>query len=319
MGIKYCYRAYGLVFSSELQLPELESAEGTPDVTIRMGKIPESLHEPLGKGLRFQANVDEFLLRLDGLAGFHVASGRTVMVEPYADPADPEIRLYLLGSVFSALLQQRGYLALHGSAIEMRGSGILFAGERGAGKSTLAAAFHDKGYRILADDVCAIQCGRNSAPSIVPSFPGLKLWRDSVEKLGKDAGSLVPVKRDTEKYRVGTENRYSGESAVLSEIYVLGSHDSAAIAIREQEGVTALEALIKSTYRYRYLRGQGLRALHFRQCAAVAGKVKVYEVLRPADSFRLSDLATAIEENCGRRNRLPPADSSWKRASDGTP
>lgn len=297
MEHRYRYRAYGLIVSSELALPELEGAEGTPDVEIRLGKIPDSLPEPLGKGLRFQATADEFLFRLEGVSGFHVACGREITIEPYMDPADPEIRLYLLGSVFCALLQQRGYLALHGSAIEMCGRGLLFTGRRGVGKSTLAAAFHDRGYRVLTDDVCAVRLGEDGRPHIVPGFPGLKLWRDSAEKLGRSVDGLAPVKCDIEKYRVGAGARYSGDTAVLSEVYVLESHDAATVEITRQEGAAKLDALIKNTYRYRYLNGQGVKTLHFRQCTAVAGKVEVFTVLRPVDGFRLAELVAAIEEN----------------------
>ncbi len=297
MEHRYHYRAYGLIFFSELALPELESAEGTPDVEIRLGKVPDFLLEPLEKGLRFQATADEFLFRLEGVAGFCVTRGQEITIEPYMDPADPEIRLFLLGSVFCALLQQRGYLALHGSAIEMCGRGLLFTGRRGVGKSTLAAAFHDRGYRVLTDDVCAVRLGEDDRPYIVPGFPGLKLWRDSAEKLGRSVEGFAKVGRDIEKYRVGAEECYSGEIAVLSDVYILGSHDAATVEITRQEGVAKLDALIKNTYRYRYVKGQGMRATHFRQCAAVAGKVEVFRVLRPVDGFRLAELVAAIEEN----------------------
>ncbi len=297
MEHRYSYRAYGLIFSSELQIPELESAEGTPDVEIRLGRVPDFLPEPLGKGLRFQATGEEFLLRLDGVAGFHVAGGREIRIEPFTDHDDPKIRLFLLGSVFCVLLQQWGYLALHGSAIEMRGKGILFTGRRGAGKSTLAAAFHDKGYRVLTDDVCAISLDGDGVPRIVPGFPGLKLWKDSAEKLGKSVDGLARVGRDMEKYRVGAGVRYRGEPAPLSDVYVLESHDAPTIEITGLDSFAKLDALIRNTYRYRFVSGQGMKTIHFRQCAAVAEKVNVFKVLRPKEGFRLAELVAAVEQN----------------------
>ncbi|HWR12085.1 MAG TPA: hypothetical protein VN445_09690 [Rectinemataceae bacterium] len=297
MNRRYTYRAYDLIFSSELPIPELEVVEALPEVEIILGLVPISLPAPLGKGAHFQATPGEFLLRIDDVAGFHVVGGARITIEPFSHPDDPEIRLFLLGSVFCALLQQRGYLALHGSAIELCGRGLLFTGRRGAGKSTIAAAFHDKGCRVLTDDVCAVRLGEDGRPYIVPGFPGLKLWRDSAEKLGRSMDGLAPVKRDMEKYRVGADARYSGETAVLNKVYVLGSHDAATVEITRQEGAAKLDALIKNTYRRRYVEGQGMRAVHFRQCAAVADRVNVFKVLRPAAGFRLSELVAAIEEN----------------------
>jgi len=297
MERRYCYRAYGLVFSSELHIPELESWDGLSEIDICLGKVPEALTKPLGKGLRFQATRDEFLLRLEGVAGFYVANGNTITIESYTVPDDPEVRLFLLGSVFCALLQQRGYLALHGSAVEVEGRGLLFTGKRGAGKSTLAAAFHDKGYRVLTDDVCAISLDGDGAPRIVPGFPGLKLWKDSAEKLGKSVDGLARVGRDMEKYRVGAGVRYRGESALLSGVYMLESHDAPTIEITRLDNFAKLTALIRSTYRYRFVSGQGMKTIHFRQCAAAAEKVNVFKVLRPKEGFRLAELVAAVEQN----------------------
>jgi len=294
---EYIYRAYGLIFSSELQIPELESAEGSPDVEIRLGAVPAALSVPREQGQWFQATADEFLFRLDAVAGFYVADGRQITIELFTDPGDPEVRLFLLGSVFCALLHQRGYLALHGSAVEMRGKGLLFTGDRGVGKSTLAAAFHDKGYRILADDVCAVRLGQDGTPYIVPGFPGLKLWRDSVERMGKSLDSLTPVKRDIGKYRVSAAARYSDEPAVLAGIYILDIHDKHTIEITKLESIAKLEALVRNTYRYQYLNGQEMKALHFQQCAAVADKVDIFKLLRPVEGFLLSELVAAIEGN----------------------
>ena len=70
---------------------------------------------------------------------------------------DANIRLYLLGSAMGVLLHQRGLLPLHANAVEIDGKAFAFMGASGSGKSTLAAWFHDHGYRIIADDVCAVR------------------------------------------------------------------------------------------------------------------------------------------------------------------
>jgi len=299
---KYTYRAYDLVFSSELLIPELEIAEGSPDVDIRLGKVPDALEAPQGKGLRFQATSKEFLLRLEGVAGFYIANGNAIMIEPYTDVRAPEIRVFLLGSVFCALLQQRGYLALHGSAVEVCGKGLLFTGKRGAGKSTLAAAFHDKGYRVLTDDVCAIRFDEDGAPRIVPGFPGLKLWKDAAEKLGKSVDGLARVSNDIEKYRVGAEEGYSKTAATLANVYILESHEEPTVELVRLDSFAKLDALIRNTYRYRFVSGQQMRTLHFQQCTAVANKVAVFKVLRPKEGFKLAELMTAIERNAETMN-----------------
>ncbi|MFZ2959948.1 MAG: hypothetical protein WA705_23965 [Candidatus Ozemobacteraceae bacterium] len=297
MKNKYTYRAYNLIFSSELLIPELEMTEGTPDVVIKLGQVPASLLNPTEKRKFFQSAPDEFLIRLDNIAGFYVTNGKEITLEPYIDRDAPDIRLFLLGSVFGALLQQRGYLTLHGASVVINGKGILFTGKAGIGKSTLAAAFHSKGFRILTDDVCAIKIGEDKLPYIKPGFPSLKLWKDAADKLGRNVDGLEPVKKDMDKYRVNAESQCSEEPIALSEIYILGVQNSNDIEILPVKDMDRIMPLIRNTYRYHYLHGHGMKPLHFKQCAAVAGKVRIFRVLRPETGFLLDELVRAIEEN----------------------
>lgn len=293
----YTYRAYNLIFFSELLIPELEVAEGTPDVTIRIGRVPIQLKNPVDTRRFFQAAQDEFLLRLEKIAGYYVKDGREITIEPYIDSSSPDIRLFLLGSVFGALLHQRGYLVLHGSSVVINGRGVLLTGESGIGKSTLAAAFNKKGCEVLTDDICAVKFSDDGTPYIVPGFPSLKLWQDAADRLETSVDGLEPVKSDMEKYRVEIKKGYCTEKVALKEIYLLGKYDSERVEIVPVKDLAKLEALIKNTYRPRYLNGQKLKSLHFSQCAAVAGKTDIYSVLRPETGFLLDELVAAVEGN----------------------
>ena len=79
-----------------------------------------------------------------------------IVAEPRQGVPDSNVRLFLLGSAMGALLHQRGLLPLHTNAVEVGGRAFAFMGKSGAGKSTLAAWFHDRGFRIVADDVCVV-------------------------------------------------------------------------------------------------------------------------------------------------------------------
>ncbi len=293
----YIYRAYGLIFLSELLIPELDTAEGTPDVMIKFGEVPAFLSDPVDQGKFYQSAPNEFLLKLDKIAKFYVKDGNTITITPFIDLDSPDIRLFLLGSVFGALLQQRGLLVLHGSSAVIDGKGVVFTGRSGIGKSTLAAAFYKRGYQILTDDVCVVQIGITGIPYIIPGFPSLKLWKDSAEKLGRSTDGLEAVKKDMEKYRAGIEMGDSGEGIALNEIYVLSTHNKENIELKPIKDMAKLEVLLNNTYRYRYLNGQGMKPLHFKQCAAIAGKIEIYNVLRPKALFLLDELVSAVEWN----------------------
>ncbi|MDD3230679.1 MAG: hypothetical protein PHE09_15885 [Oscillospiraceae bacterium] len=297
----FLYKAYGLLFSSEILLPELQISEGHPEVSIRLGTVPDVL--PDSSATENQASRQEFLLHVNNVASYYIANGNKIIIEPKGDYDEAGIRLFLLGSAFCALLQQKGYLVLHGSAVQIGGRGVLFTGTSGVGKSTLAAAFCKKGYRILTDDVCAIRIDKTGVPSVIPGFPSVKLWKDTVEWFGKDIRELERVKRDIEKFRVGADKNFFDSIVPLNEIYILNAADIQNIDIKEIKGLHRLEAIIENTYRYHFLQVQGVKSLHFQQCAAVADKASVFAIMRPRSGFLLDELVSTIEGNVVYGNR----------------
>ena len=115
----HIYRAYGLTIESELELPELIEDNGVPEVSVRFGTAPEMPDANIGRNQRVRATKDELLLMVEDVATYYVEGGNRIIVEPIATGDEAAIRLFLLGSAFGALLQQRGYYVLHGSAVEV--------------------------------------------------------------------------------------------------------------------------------------------------------------------------------------------------------
>ena len=299
----YSYTAYGLTIASELSLPELVTIQldGEPDVTVRLGPVPETLQNAADRRTRFQAAPGEFLLRIDK-AAFYVQNGRQITVDPASDSADTlsGVRVFLLGSAFGALMQQRGILVLHGAFLVIHGKGVLLTGKSTAGKSTLAAALNQRGHAILTDDVCAVTLVDGQVPYAAPGFPSVKLWRDSAEMLCTDISGLSPISEDWQKYRVAV-SRYHAAPVRLETLFVLDKHDAQGVRIEPVAVVIdKLNLLIKNTYRHQFLKGLGLKAAHFRQCAAAAGQADVFRALRPKDGCSISALADAVEQTvCG--------------------
>jgi ABC-type multidrug transport system fused ATPase/permease subunit len=164
------YTAYGLHIASELILPELMPGPvGQPDVYIRFGHVPTSLASPHSIGDYFQASPGTFLLKVPDTAHYLVVKGREIWINQVNRCGDDEVRLFLLGSAFGALLHQRHILAMHASAIQTARGAVLFVGPSGNGKSTLVAAFLHRGYRMLADDVTGVIVDAASGPVALPA------------------------------------------------------------------------------------------------------------------------------------------------------
>jgi hypothetical protein len=300
----YAYTAFGLNVQSEVPLPGLLPAAGgtstaldsTP-VRVRQGETPESLPPPFFSGVLYQASEGQFLLTLENIARYWVCNGQEIVFEPFPNAEEAVVQVFLLGSAFAALLHQRGVLALHSSGIVVEKDGqksaVLFAGHSGAGKSTLAAAFHRRGYPLVADDKCAIvlQEGR---PIVYPGFPHLRLWQDAAQKLEVDTATLQQVRTDLEKFSLSAQDNFYANPLPLRAVYLLNMHNAANIELTPVEGMLKFRQLLHNTFRQRFLDGLGMRPAHFQLSSGVAQHVRVVRVVRPSHPFLLDELADQI-------------------------
>lgn len=293
----YSYQAFGLIIESTVLCQELLPQDGPPDVTIYYGDVPEWLDEGTDKNAWYQENSEAALLKIDSIAKYLILRGEKIIIERAAGSHDDEVRLYLFGSAFGALLHQRGMLPLHGSAIEVPGGAVVFVGPSGCGKSTLAGAFHQRGYRLIADDICVLSTSTGELPMIFPGFPRLKLWSDALKKLGKNSDELPRIIAELDKYHLSLKEEFCDYPRPLHRIYELAPADTQEIAITRLQGVEKLTTLIDHTYRLEFLTGPQRKQRHFKQCAVAARHAAVSRVTRPSGAFLLDNLADLVEKD----------------------
>jgi hypothetical protein len=142
------------------------------------------------------------LLRVPAVARYLVANGQDIWIEPAPDSVEADVRLFLLGSAFGALLPQRHILPLHASAIQTTRGAVLFVGPSGHGKSTLLAALLQRGYAMLADDVTGITLDAAGGAIASPAFPCLRLRADAAAKLQHSYEGLRHVRAPLDKYQL---------------------------------------------------------------------------------------------------------------------
>ena len=294
------YHIFGLDIESAIPLPAApitgHSGKRLPDIVIQYGNPPDHLANPQSRGRHYQARPGEFLLHVDSVAHYYVRDGRHIEVAPEPGVKDESVLIYLLGSAFGALLHQRNILVLHAGAIEIKGRSVLFTGDSGIGKSTLAAGFHKRGYPFLADDVCAVGM-INLQPAVIPGFPRLKLWADVLTKLEHNKDQLKSVRwtKGMDKYFLPVDPVHRSP-VLLKSVFVLETAKSDEIKITRLTGADKINFIIKNTYRLQFLNGLGGKEEHFRQCATVAAQTCVYRVVRPRTGFLLEELMDALEK-----------------------
>jgi hypothetical protein len=273
----YPYRLFGLTVESEIPLPELvaDPEAQAADVRIHVRTIVERAEAAAG----LHVDGEDALLVVRDVGRFLTRGGREMIVEPAAGVSARNLRLYLLGSAFAAILHQRGLLPLHANAVVVDGRAIGFMGHPGAGKSTLAAWFHDRGFEVLADDVCVVTIGADGEPIAHPGIPRLRLWMEALEASGRNAAGYERAFDDMEKYNVPTDLERLPPPVPLSHLYLLERAEDEP-GIDRVQGAAAVEALVANTYRGAYVPLMGRTAPHLLACAQLARSVPVFRARR---------------------------------------
>lgn len=290
----YTYKAFGLTINSELECPELQASTGKADVSIQLGVVPKSLENPLFVGVRFQTTGNEFLLLVDKVARYHVLNGEQITIEILENADVDDVRLFLLGSAFGALIHQRGLLPIHGSAIEIEQSAIIFSGHSGAGKSTIAAAFYKQDFPILSDDVSVLSLSSEGIPIVHPGYPQMKLWSDSILKLGDEPSLFPNVRKQLDKHNIRVSNRFCEQPLPLKKIYIIASRNLNKLEMIPVKGVEKFSLLRNHTYRFNFIAGAQMRTAHFRYIDALAKHVDVIKILRPNGKFLFDEIINLV-------------------------
>jgi len=294
----YSYQAFQLTIQSQLLCPELHSlnhAHLSPvDVTINWGYVdPNGLSDPLKKGLFFQVKQDFFWLHVPNIAYFLVTQGRHIIINKMPGVDEDSLRVFVLGSCFGALLMQRNFLLLHGSAVKIGQYAVSFLGFSGVGKSTLSGILLKRGYTILADDICAV----DAHDRILPGFPQIKLWADAAKQLAINTHSLRKIRPNIEKYAIPLREHFYPEPLSLKLIYILSVHNKNDVVINPLNGVDKFQSLRHQLYRSHYVKGLSQERAYRLRCGQLAHHIALARIKRPQSGYQFEKLADHIESN----------------------
>ena len=301
MSAEHWYRGYGLLFRSDIDLPELTPTEpGREDAVIRLGTEARGAWEAVAPDAARHAGFCDSpsgpVMRVDDVADFLVREGREIIVSLVPDADAGAVRLFLIGSAMGMLFHQRGQLVLHGAAVARHTRMTIFVGESGAGKSTLAAHLGLAGHAVLADDTLPLQRAADGRFTAWPGSRVFKLWQDAVEGLGHRPDDLERITNRYQKFFFPNEAVAPDRPVVLDEIILL-ERGTDAPQLEPVEGLLALQVIAENAYRPEYVPLLGRETPHFQNVAALSGAVRTYRLTRPWDAGRIAETVALLERH----------------------
>jgi hypothetical protein len=322
--LPYCI--FGLQVSSNSPLPGLGTTKKPrqqPDVSLHLSATPpistpgvasaqrlvfaSSIQTESGEpSLRIWdlANGEYFRLDyIDGAQFWLDANGNNVWARWPETLCLEDAASYMLGPVFGFLLRLRGVTCLHASAVERDGRAIALAGAEGAGKSTTAAALALRGHAVLSDDIVALE-ERDGSFYVLPAYPYLSLWPDSVEALYAGGKTLPAFSANFQKRMLSlaaSDLQFALEPVRLNSIFLLGerSPDPAAPFVEDVSPREALMTLVSDTYANLLLSAE-MRAREFAFLGRLVSAVRVRRLRSHVDASRIGSLCNLIQPSLRR-------------------
>jgi hypothetical protein len=295
------FRAYGLLFASSIEIPEMLPAGelppgATPDVVVDRASFADSLVDPIATSDVHQVDRDTLLLRVADVGRYLVSNGRQILFDPDPAATAHDVRVYLLGTCLGALLHQRGFYVLHASGIRSGRAAVLFTGDSGAGKSTLLGELLRRGFPMVVDDVCAVRFDGDT-PIVVPSYPRTRLWADAASRLSVDTTALPRTRSSWDKFERQVTEQFSDAEVGMSHVFQLAApRDDDVVSLEPLGAIDAFTTLVANTYRSVLLDGMNIRSNHFELASKLARSVEVIRVRRPADAYTVVQVADLVLE-----------------------
>lgn len=299
------YSVFGLTLASDFEFEVLDPIVPNPDADLLRVVRTQGIRPTTPPEIDpyFDIQPERQFFHWKAVGTFIIEDPHTVVIEPQDDVSNHMVSQAFLGLVISLILERRGILCLHASAVSVNNRAVLFLGDKGAGKSTTNAALLARGHVPITDDLVAVDRTLQEAPAPVvwPGFSSMKLWPDSVEALAlgaDDSDRLIHPSVTKVQKRMPTP--LADKPVPMGALFVLRrSEDVAVPSAVPRPAHEALQMVMRYTFMARYGEtrlGREHLAQHLKRCGAIVANAPVYDLMIPADLSQLGAVAQTIEQ-----------------------
>lgn len=233
-------------------VPPWRGDDRAADIIFTLGPVPDRLQDLILDQPPVQLSADgSCRFAVPDVATYLIdPAGCRVVIDPAAGASMQDIRIFLLGTVLGILCARRGILPLHAACVQVGDGAVALAGASGMGKSTLAAAFIRRGYRILSDDVTALEVDGDSRVLVRPSLPRLKLCPDAMDRFVMSADGADRALRDAGKFIIPVDEHFHpAPLPLIATVHLRPAADGQPTALHRLSGIQVLAAVADDVYR----------------------------------------------------------------------
>ncbi len=291
MRFRYCALGLDIVapFACPGFWPVADATTGRA-ITLELGTVPQRLADPVRDRPLLQIDATGTALhRVPGVARYLVVKRAhvTIALEPGAT-LDRALD-FLKGTPLALLCHQWGLVPLEAACVAFAGRALVLGGPAGCGKTTLAMALAGRGFKLMGDQLCALEARAGAAPVIWPAFPEVRAWRDSLDALDHPPppGDPGPGGR----HRLPAETWF--EPAALPAMAIVAlwpARGGVAERIARRRGARAFETVMNLRALADAMRGLPDEAATMGTIARLASLAPVHEAWYPSGFDRLDAL-----------------------------
>lgn len=287
---------YGFAVRSDLPFQYLRSGDGPPLTVSAPAEVDEAEAGPVvlewSPSARFplhgrlHRHDGGFRLWIETWGWFTIdPESRRVAVPETPDVLRREERLWSVPAMLCFLA--RGDTPLHAAAVEVDGGAIVLAAPGTFGKTTLAAAFHVAGHRLLSEDTACVRT--DGPPSVVPGPAMLRLRPDMAARLDVPRATLLSERED--RVHMAVDPGFRGDCApVPLRAIVMLRGEADHIELERAAPQDAIRNLFALSFQ---LPTDAERVRTFTAATELVRSVPVWNLRRPVT---VEDLPAAVEE-----------------------
>ena len=320
--VSHYYTVYGLNIALNQALPQLRSvADLNPDVSIDLSRlrIPKQQFVAPQRSRRTSNNREisisysqdwicvHFPRSPSEILSFYIRKDGSEVIsdKPESIPTS-DVESFLLGPILGAVLRLRQRMCLHASVIEYQGKAFAMVGNKGAGKSTTAAALLDSGARLISDDIAVFRLDTETTATVYPGYPGIRLMPAALNSFDLNQSNYarvvstsdkryVPLNEQGAAHAAKTDWQFHASPCRLHAVYILNSRqpDLYKAQLNTLPQGQALMALAPHAYG-RSGKSQGQREEEFEFMAQLSRNIPIKSVDCPNKLELLPNIAEDI-------------------------